>query len=75
VNPDVDISICTSTLPMGSKQDSLVRSGAFIWLPIFIGSAIGGADPELWGAEMLSYSSLLLSGIGGLIGLWIAIKM
>jgi uncharacterized membrane protein YeaQ/YmgE (transglycosylase-associated protein family) len=40
-----------------------------------IGSTIGGAIPELWGAEMLSFTSLLLSGIGGLVGLWIAFKI
>jgi predicted MFS family arabinose efflux permease len=75
VNSDVDTSISTGTRRKGSKQDSLVRSRAFIWLAIFIGSTIGGAVPELWGGEMLSYTSLLLSGIGGLIGLWIVIKM
>jgi uncharacterized membrane protein YeaQ/YmgE (transglycosylase-associated protein family) len=46
-----------------------------IWIALFIGSAIGGIIPELWGAEMLSYTSLILSGVGALVGLWIAIKM
>jgi hypothetical protein len=45
-----------------------------IWIAIFIGSAIGGIIPELWGAGMLSYSSLLLGGIGALVGLWIAFR-
>jgi hypothetical protein len=52
-----------------------MRSRAFVWLAIFIGSMIGGAIPELWGDGMLSYTSLLLGGIGGLIGLWIAVKL
>lgn len=39
-------------------------SRAFVWVAIFIGSTIGGAIPALWGGEMLSYTSLLLSGIG-----------
>jgi uncharacterized membrane protein YeaQ/YmgE (transglycosylase-associated protein family) len=46
-----------------------------IWIALFIGSTIGGIIPELWGAEMLSYTSLILSGVGALVGLWIAIKM
>ena len=46
-----------------------------IWIALFIGSTIGGMIPELWGAEMLSYTSLILSGVGALVGLWIAIKM
>jgi predicted MFS family arabinose efflux permease len=52
-----------------------VPSRALIWAAILIGSTIGGLVPELWGAEMLSYTSLLLSGIGALVGLWIAFKM
>jgi hypothetical protein len=48
---------------------------ARIWLGVLIGSTIGGFIPELWGAGLLSYSSVLLSGIGGLAGLWLAVKM
>jgi predicted MFS family arabinose efflux permease len=50
-------------------------SRSLIWIAIFIGSAIGGIIPELWGEGMFSYSSLLLSGIGALVGLWIAFKI
>lgn len=42
-----------------------------IWLGIFIGSTIGGLIPALWGDGMLSTSGILLSGAGGLAGLWI----
>jgi predicted MFS family arabinose efflux permease len=34
-----------------------------IWIALFIGSTIGGIIPELWGAEMLPYTSLILSGV------------
>jgi predicted MFS family arabinose efflux permease len=47
----------------------------YIWIGIFIGSTIGGLIPELWGDGMLSYSSLLLSGIGAFVGLWIGFRM
>jgi uncharacterized membrane protein YeaQ/YmgE (transglycosylase-associated protein family) len=50
-------------------------SRLLIWVSIIIGSTIGGIIPELWGAGMFSYLSLLLSGIGALVGLWIAFKM
>jgi predicted MFS family arabinose efflux permease len=56
-------------------QRVVMPSRALIWVAILIGSTIGGAIPELWGAEMLSFTSLLLSGIGGLVGLWIAFKI
>jgi uncharacterized membrane protein YeaQ/YmgE (transglycosylase-associated protein family) len=41
-----------------------------IWLGILIGSTIGGFIPELWGAGLLSYSSVLLSTVGALAGIW-----
>jgi predicted MFS family arabinose efflux permease len=46
-----------------------------IWLGILIGSTIGGFIPDLWGADMISYSSLLLSGVGAFVGLWIGYKV
>jgi uncharacterized membrane protein YeaQ/YmgE (transglycosylase-associated protein family) len=42
-----------------------------IWIGIFIGSTIGGFIPELWGGDMLSYSGVLLSGVGAFVGLWL----
>ena len=39
-----------------------------IWIGILIGSSIGGFIPELWGADVFSYSSVLLGGIGALVG-------
>jgi uncharacterized membrane protein YeaQ/YmgE (transglycosylase-associated protein family) len=48
---------------------------ARIWIGISIGSSIGGFIPELWGADLLSHSSILLSGIGALIGLLVGYKL
>ena len=42
-----------------------------IWLGIFIGSTVGGFIPELWGADMLSCSGVLLGGLGAFAGLWL----
>jgi uncharacterized membrane protein YeaQ/YmgE (transglycosylase-associated protein family) len=44
-----------------------------IWLGIFIGSTIGGFVPELWGAGLLSYSSIALSTAGAFVGLWLGV--
>jgi len=38
---------------------------------ILIGSTIGGLIPTLWGGDLISYSGVLLSGIGAVVGLWI----
>jgi hypothetical protein len=48
---------------------------ARIWFGVLIGSTIGGFFPDLWGARLFSYSSVLLSGVGGLAGLWLSYKM
>jgi predicted MFS family arabinose efflux permease len=42
-----------------------------IWLGIFIGSTVGGFISELWGADMLSCSGVLLGGLGAFAGLWL----
>ncbi len=46
-----------------------------IWLGVLIGSVIGGFIPDLWGADLFSYSSVLLSTVGALAGLWLGYKM
>jgi hypothetical protein len=46
-----------------------------IWVYVLIGSTLGSFIPELWGADVLSYSSVLLGGVGGFAGLWLAYKM
>jgi hypothetical protein len=53
----------------------LVPSRVLVWMSILIGSTIGGIIPAFWHAGIFSYSSLLLSGAGALIGLWIAYKI
>lgn len=40
-----------------------------------VGSLIGGYVPMLWGADLLSVSSVLGNAVGGLLGIWIAFKM
>jgi predicted MFS family arabinose efflux permease len=42
-----------------------------IWIGIFAGSTIGGLVPELWGGDMMSYSGVLLGGVGAFVGLWL----
>lgn len=42
----------------------------FIWLGAFVGSTVGGMVPQLWGAGMFSSSGVILSVVGGLLGIW-----
>lgn len=39
------------------------------------GSLIGGYIPVLWGADIFSFSSILTSGIGGILGIYIVFKL
>jgi hypothetical protein len=48
---------------------------ARIWLGILIDSGIGGLVPALWGGDLISYSGLLLSGVGAFVGLWAGYKL
>ena len=45
------------------------------WIGMLVGSAIGGALPMLWGDSAFSFSSILLSGVGAIAGLYIGFKM
>ncbi len=46
-----------------------------IWLGMFIGSTIGGFVPMLWGAGAFSISSILLTAVGGILGIWLGYRL
>jgi uncharacterized membrane protein YeaQ/YmgE (transglycosylase-associated protein family) len=52
-----------------------MNSKSIIWMGMIVGSAVGSFIPSLWGAGLLSFSSIIFSGIGGIIGIWIGFKM
>ncbi len=52
-----------------------MSSKTLIWLGFFIGSLIGSLIPLLWGANPLSLSSVFLSALGAIGGIWLAYKM
>ena len=35
-----------------------------------VGSLAGGYLPALWGGDAISFSGLILSTVGGLVGIW-----
>ena len=45
-----------------------------IWIGLFVGSTAGNFIPALWGASMFSMSSVLLSAVGGILGIWFGVK-
>jgi hypothetical protein len=46
-----------------------------MWLFVFIGGTIGGYIPMLWGDSAFSFTSILLSGVGSILGIYLAFKM
>jgi hypothetical protein len=46
-----------------------------IWIGMSIGSVVGGYIPNLWGANFLSMSSIFLTAVGGIAGIWLGFKL
>jgi len=52
-----------------------MSSKTVIYIGMIIGSITGGYIPVLFGAGIFSYISILFSGIGGILGIWIGLKL
>jgi hypothetical protein len=46
-----------------------------VWIGLSIGSLVGGYVPLLWGADVLSFSPLVSSAAGGILGIWLGFKL
>jgi hypothetical protein len=51
-----------------------MNSSSLVWIGMFIGSAIGGAIPMLWGDSFLSITSVILTAVGGIAGIWVGYR-
>ena len=45
-----------------------------VFMGMIIGSIIGGYIPTFFGVGLMSYASVLFSGIGAILGIWIGYK-
>jgi outer membrane lipoprotein SlyB len=52
-----------------------MESKSLIWIGVFVGSAIGGVIPTLWGDGYLSMSSVILTALGGILGIYVGYKL
>jgi len=52
-----------------------MQNKSLVWLGLLIGSTVGGFIPMLWGAGIASFSSIIFSGIGGILGIIIFFKI
>jgi uncharacterized membrane protein len=46
-----------------------------IWGGMFVGSTAGGFLPMLWNSSAFSMSSVLLSAVGGVLGIYAGLKL
>jgi hypothetical protein len=46
-----------------------------VWIFVLVGSTIGGLAPVVWGGSTLGVASLALGCLGGIAGLWFAVKL
>ena len=46
-----------------------------MWLFVAVGSTIGGLVPEAWGAGALGLGSLVFACLGGVAGIWVALRL
>lgn len=52
-----------------------MSSKTLVYLGMFIGSTIGGYLPTLFGAGLISFTSVFFSAVGGIIGVYIGYKI
>lgn len=46
-----------------------------VWIGMIIGSIVGGYIPMLFGADMLSFTAVLTSSIGAILGVIVGYKL
>ena len=46
-----------------------------MWLFVVAGSTVGGLLPEAWGANAFGLASLVFGCLGGVAGVWAAVRL
>jgi len=52
-----------------------MESKKIVWLLMSVGSIAGGYIPLLWGSAYFSFSSIIFSALGAILGIWVAFRM
>ncbi len=78
MKPPSGAASCLSTMKPQKpsvRYNVQMQSRSLVWLGLTVGSTIGGFVPELWGASLFSFSSVVLTAVGGLAGIWVGYKL
>jgi uncharacterized membrane protein len=46
-----------------------------VWFGMFVGTTVGGMVPSLWGAGVFSFWSVILSAVGGILGIYAGYRL
>jgi hypothetical protein len=46
-----------------------------VWIFVGVGMTVGGLLPEVWGGSAFGVASLGLGCLGGVAGLWLALRL
>ncbi|MGC9605164.1 MAG: hypothetical protein ABSF56_00155 [Minisyncoccia bacterium] len=52
-----------------------MNAKSLIWIGVFVGGTVGSYIPVLFGADVFSFSSIILGMFGGLFGIWAGFKL
>jgi hypothetical protein len=52
-----------------------MNSRKVVWVWMVVGSTLGGCVPMIWGQDLFSFSSVLFSAIGAIIGIYFGYKL
>jgi Mg/Co/Ni transporter MgtE len=52
-----------------------MNTKTLVWVGMIVGTTVGGMLPMLWGDGYLSMSSVLLTMVGGILGIYIGFKL
>lgn len=52
-----------------------MKAKSLIMICMGVGSTAGSWLPALWGAGWLSFASVLLGAVGGVVGIWIGYRL
>jgi hypothetical protein len=63
------------SIPAQYCYNYTVSSKSLIWIFLGIGSTIGGFIPTLWGDSFFSVWSVILTAVGGILGIYIGYKL
>jgi hypothetical protein len=46
-----------------------------VWIFVAVGMTVGGLLPEVWGGSAFGVASLAFGSLGGVAGLWLALRL